>query len=109
MVIIPWSIVNPKRRRCVGEARERGDVESDHIFHLFNVGIKQRCDRASTSIVEMFYPVYVRGQACLLLHRGSAAAAEFQKFLDHRGVVAMNFGPASRRSGVEVVTGDRLG
>ena len=35
----------------------------------------------------MMYPVYVRGQAYLLLHQGNAAAAEFQKFLDHRGVV----------------------
>jgi serine/threonine protein kinase/tetratricopeptide (TPR) repeat protein len=33
------------------------------------------------------YPVYVRGQAFLLLHQGSEAAAEFQKFLDHRGIV----------------------
>ena len=33
------------------------------------------------------YPVYVRGQSYLLLHQGSEAAAEFQKFLDHRGVV----------------------
>lgn len=34
------------------------------------------------------YPPYMRGQAYLLLHRGSEAAAEFQKFLDHRGLVA---------------------
>jgi eukaryotic-like serine/threonine-protein kinase len=33
------------------------------------------------------YPVYVRGQAYLELGQGSAAAAQFQKFLDHRGVV----------------------
>jgi len=33
------------------------------------------------------YPVYVRGQAYLLLRQGSAAAAEFQKFLDYRSVV----------------------
>ncbi len=32
------------------------------------------------------YPVYIRGQAYLLLHQGKEAAAEFQKFLDHRGV-----------------------
>ncbi len=32
------------------------------------------------------YPVYVRGQAYLSLHQGAEAAAEFQKFLDHRGV-----------------------
>jgi tetratricopeptide (TPR) repeat protein len=31
--------------------------------------------------------VYIRAQAYLLTHDGSAAAAEFQKILDHRGVV----------------------
>jgi len=36
------------------------------------------------------YPVYVRGQAYLLLHQGKEAITEFQKFLDHRGIV-MNF------------------
>jgi predicted Zn-dependent protease len=35
-------------------------------------------------------PVYVRGEAYLMLHDGNRAAAEFQKFIDHRGVV-MNF------------------
>jgi len=35
-------------------------------------------------------PAYLRGEAYLLLHDGSRAAAEFQKFIDHRGVV-MNF------------------
>ena len=35
-------------------------------------------------------PVYLRGEAYLMLHDGSAAAAEFQKFIDHRGLV-MNF------------------
>ena len=33
------------------------------------------------------YPVYVRGEAYLAMHQGSEAAAEFQKILDHRGVV----------------------
>jgi eukaryotic-like serine/threonine-protein kinase len=37
-----------------------------------------------------FYPVYVRGQGYLRLHQGSEAAAEFQKFLDHRGTVVNN-------------------
>jgi eukaryotic-like serine/threonine-protein kinase len=32
-------------------------------------------------------PVYLRGQACLMLHDGNRAAAEFQKFIDHRGLV----------------------
>jgi DNA-binding winged helix-turn-helix (wHTH) protein len=33
------------------------------------------------------YPVYVRGEAYLAAHRGGEAAAEFQKILDHRGIV----------------------
>ena len=33
------------------------------------------------------YPVYVRGEAYLALHRGGEAAKEFQKILDHRGIV----------------------
>ena len=36
------------------------------------------------------YPAYIRGQAQLLAHNGSAAATEFQRFLDHRGIV-INF------------------
>ena len=36
------------------------------------------------------YPVYIRGQAQLAAHNGAAAATEFQKFLDHRGVT-LNF------------------
>jgi eukaryotic-like serine/threonine-protein kinase len=32
------------------------------------------------------YPVYVRGQADLLLHQGKEAVREFQKYLDQRGV-----------------------
>ena len=33
------------------------------------------------------YPVYVRAQAYLAAHQGSEAAKEFQKILDHRGIV----------------------
>ncbi len=33
------------------------------------------------------YPVYVRGEAYLAARQGSEAAAEFQKILDHRGIV----------------------
>jgi eukaryotic-like serine/threonine-protein kinase len=33
------------------------------------------------------YPAYVRGEAYLAAHQGDAAAAEFQKILDHRGIV----------------------
>jgi serine/threonine protein kinase/predicted Zn-dependent protease len=33
------------------------------------------------------YPVYVRGEAYLAARQGSEAAVEFQKILDHRGIV----------------------
>ncbi len=33
------------------------------------------------------YPAYVRGEAYLALRQGAAAAREFQKFLDRRGIV----------------------
>ena len=37
--------------------------------------------------VAPFFPVYLRGQAFLAMHKGREAAAEFQKFIDHPGVV----------------------
>jgi tetratricopeptide (TPR) repeat protein len=33
------------------------------------------------------YPAYVRGEAYLALHQGPQAAAEYQKILEHRGIV----------------------
>ncbi len=38
----------------------------------------------------LFYPVYLRGQAYLLLHRGAEAATEFRKFADNPTIVANN-------------------
>jgi len=40
-----------------------------------------------TTFLTNMYPVYIRGQAYLAAHEGSQAAAEFQKILDHSGVV----------------------
>jgi tetratricopeptide (TPR) repeat protein len=37
--------------------------------------------------VGTLYPAYLRGEAYLQTHDGKAAVAEFQKLLDHRGVV----------------------
>jgi len=42
------------------------------------------------TFINYLYPAYMRGQAYLLEHNGTAAAAEFQKVLDHRGIV-VNF------------------
>ncbi len=43
-----------------------------------------------TNLAILMCPVYLRGEAYLTLRDGNRAAAEFQKFVDHRGVV-MNF------------------
>ena len=54
--------------------------------------VSRRYELASPSPAAEFgsflYPAYVRGEAFLLLHRGADAAAEFQKFLDHRDIAA---------------------
>jgi hypothetical protein len=42
------------------------------------------------SYINYLYPAYLRGQDYLLSHDGNAAAAEFQKLLDHPGI-AGNF------------------
>jgi tetratricopeptide (TPR) repeat protein len=42
---------------------------------------------AGASLDLALTPVYVRGQAYIAAREGSAAAAEFQKILDHRGIV----------------------
>ena len=39
------------------------------------------------SSISCLYPIYVRGEAYLAAGQGSAAAAEFQKILDHSGIV----------------------
>jgi len=43
-----------------------------------------------TNLTIFLCPVYVRGEAYLTLHDGTAAAAEFHKFIDHKGIV-LNF------------------
>ena len=43
-----------------------------------------------TNLAIFLCPAYLRGEAYLMLHDGNRAAAEFQKFIDHRGLV-VNF------------------
>jgi serine/threonine protein kinase/tetratricopeptide (TPR) repeat protein len=41
-----------------------------------------------TNFSVILCPVYLRGESYLMLHDGKAAAVEFQKFIDHYGLVA---------------------
>jgi predicted Zn-dependent protease len=42
---------------------------------------------AFNGFVGALYPAYMRGEAFLATNQGAAAATEFQKILDHRGIV----------------------
>jgi eukaryotic-like serine/threonine-protein kinase len=53
---------------------------------LLQTAIPYELSQASVRNAPM-YSVYIRGQAYLLEHNGSAAAAEFRKVLEHRGIV----------------------
>ena len=48
----------------------------------------------------VMYPAYVRGEAFLAGHQGAEAAAEFQKLIDHRGIMAAD--PAGALARLEI-------
>ena len=52
---------------------------------LLLTSLVRRC--SELRLCSAYYPVFVRGQAYLAARQGSEAAVEFQKILDHRGVV----------------------
>jgi len=59
-------------------------------FGALEVAAPYDLAQPSPNEIGTLYPVYLRGQAYLLAHNGPAAAAEFQRVLDHPGVV-LNF------------------
>jgi tetratricopeptide (TPR) repeat protein len=70
-----------------GVALERNDP--NRAIELLKVASTIELNEPSQFTI-FLCPVYVRGEAYLMLHDGLGAASEFQKFIDHRGV-AMNF------------------
>jgi eukaryotic-like serine/threonine-protein kinase len=64
--------------------------QPSNAIELLQTAIPHELGKPRSSTHAFFgalYPVYVRGEAYLALHKGPEAAAEFQKILDHRGVV----------------------
>jgi len=55
---------------------------------------------APNSTLYPLYPAYLRGQAYLAVHNGTAAAAEFQKLIGHPGVVMVESTGALARLGL---------
>jgi hypothetical protein len=69
-------------------ALKRG--EPGKAIELLQVATPYELGAPRSSIHDNFgalYPIYVRGEAYLAAHQGTAAAAEFQKILVHRGTV----------------------
>ena len=71
----------PTMRAAV--ALERNDPS--HAIELLKA--VNTVELASPKGLVLLAPVYVRGEAYLALRDGNRAAAEFQKFVDHRGLV----------------------
>jgi serine/threonine protein kinase len=64
--------------------------EHSRAIELLQSAVPFELGQPGSSIHGFFgalYPVYVRGVAYLAARRGAEAAAEFQKILDHRGIV----------------------
>ncbi|MGH9713145.1 MAG: hypothetical protein ACRD5M_07595 [Candidatus Acidiferrales bacterium] len=93
----------PRAESLAGEvAKERPSYTLANVYLLPTIRAAVELNRNNPSkAVEILQPVvpydlaplrglrsaYERGQAYLLLHKGNEAAAEFQKLLDHPGVV----------------------
>ena len=64
--------------------------EPAKAIELLQIAVPYELGQPRSSIHGFFgalYPVYARGEAYLAAHQGAEAAAEFQKILDHRGIV----------------------
>jgi eukaryotic-like serine/threonine-protein kinase len=63
--------------------------EPAKAIELLQVAIPNELGQPRSTLQGFFgalYPIYVRGEAYLSLHKGADAAMEFQKLIDHRGI-----------------------
>jgi tetratricopeptide (TPR) repeat protein len=64
--------------------------EPSRAIELLRIAAPYDLGEPRSSVYAFFgalYPIYVRGLAYLDAHQGAQAAVEFQKILDHRGIV----------------------
>jgi eukaryotic-like serine/threonine-protein kinase len=64
--------------------------KSSHAIDLLQTAAPNELRAPWSSFFGFFgalYPVYIRGEAYLAEHQGAEAATEFQKILDHRGII----------------------
>ena len=65
----------------------RGLKDADKVGTALAIAAPYELGNATSNLDFALYPVYLRGEAYLAAQQGPAAAAEFQKILDHSGVV----------------------
>ena len=70
-------------RLALNKGDASGAIETLTAAALYELGATKAIDLNWTAM----FPVFVRGEAYLAARRGGEAAAEFQKILDHRGLV----------------------
>ncbi len=70
-------------RLALNKGDASGAIEGLGAAAPYELGVTKAIDLNWTAM----FPVFVRGEAYLAAHQGSEAAAEFQKILDHRGLV----------------------
>jgi eukaryotic-like serine/threonine-protein kinase len=68
-----------------GNAIRSGDAVG--AVETLKTSVPYELGETNTSFTFALYPVYLRGEASLAARRGAEAASEFQKILDHFGVV----------------------
>jgi tetratricopeptide (TPR) repeat protein len=73
----------PTIRAAVALARK----DPNRAIELLKETSKIELGQPTSSLTIFLCPAYIRGEAYLMLHDGNAAAAEFQKFIDRRGLV----------------------
>ena len=67
--------------------------DTSNALELLQAAIPYELGVQRSSINGLFgalYPIYVRGEAYLAARQGAKAAAEFQRILDHRGIVVID-------------------
>lgn len=80
------TLVNGFWLPAIGAAIELQRNNAARAIDLLQAAVPYELADSDTSAP--LYPAYLRGEAYLRLHQGAQAAAEFQKFIDHRCLVA---------------------
>jgi serine/threonine protein kinase/predicted Zn-dependent protease len=75
---------------AIRAAMELNTKNAARAMEILKTAVPLELGQSQPFNVGMLYPVYLRGQAYLLARQGKEAAAEFQKMVDHRGIV-LNF------------------